>query len=224
MLQELLAEEASELLMSVLRLAMTSRAGPYWSACLNAVTGLAGVATEDEAAQARLARDLDAFATALYNDYPIPPSDEGMRALVDRVFAFVGHHRLIAAHPAYAQGDWLAKVIDSAVQHLAVSASGTANWTGTLDAYEGIHAIPLMTIHRSKGLEYHTVIFVALDDGAWWSFADDEIEATAGFFVAFTRAKQRVVFTYCAGRGARSKVAPLYRLLSGAGVRTLQPG
>lgn len=77
-----------------------------------------------------------------------------------------------------------------------------------------------MTIHKSKGLEYHSVIFVGLDDEAWWSFSTDRIEATAGFFVAFTRAKQRVVFTYCARRGARNKIATLYSLLEKAGVRT----
>mgnify|MGYP000556720899 FL=1 len=48
------------------------------------------------------------------------------------------------------------------------------------------------------------------------------MEATAGFFVAFTRAKQRVVFTYCAKRGARTKIATLYGLLSKAGVQTIQ--
>lgn len=79
-----------------------------------------------------------------------------------------------------------------------------------------------MTIHKSKGLEYHTVIFVGLDDGAWWSFANDKKEATAGFFVAFTRAKQRVIFTYCASRGNRTKIADLYNLLTNAGVRTLK--
>jgi superfamily I DNA/RNA helicase len=79
-----------------------------------------------------------------------------------------------------------------------------------------------MTIHKSKGLEYHTVIFVGLDDGAWWSFDTDKIEATAGFFVAFTRAKQRVVFTYCADRGTRTKIASLYGLLSKAGVKTVK--
>ena len=76
-----------------------------------------------------------------------------------------------------------------------------------------------MTIHKSKGLEYHTVIFVGLDDDAWWSFVGDKIEGTAGFFVAFTRAKQRVAFTYCAGRGARRAIAPLYGLLKQAGVK-----
>ncbi len=76
-----------------------------------------------------------------------------------------------------------------------------------------------MTIHKSKGLEYHTVIFVGLDDGAWWSFSQDETEATAGFFVAFTRAKQRVIFTYFVSRGTRTKIATLYELLTKAGVQ-----
>ena len=96
-----------------------------------------------------------------------------------------------------------------------------ADWTATLNDYEGTHAVPLMTIHKSKGLEYHTVVFVGLDDGAWWSFANDQVEGTAGFFVAFSRAKQRVVFTYCASRGNRKKIATLYELLRLAGVTAL---
>jgi ATP-dependent exoDNAse (exonuclease V) beta subunit len=69
---------------------------------------------------------------------------------------------------------------------LLTSSANAADWTIALDVYEGTHAIPLMAIHKSKGLEYHSVIFVGLDDGAWWSFAGDQIEAIAGFFVAFT--------------------------------------
>jgi len=91
-----------------------------------------------------------------------------------------------------------------------------------LDTYEGNAAIALMTIHKSKGLEYHTVIFVGLDDEAWWSYSKDEAEATAGFFVAFTRAKQRVIFTYCPSRGNRDGIKPLYDLLAKAGVPTIQ--
>jgi superfamily I DNA/RNA helicase len=100
--------------------------------------------------------------------------------------------------------------VEAAVLHLHGSSADAADWTETLDTYEGLHSIPLMTIHKSKGLEYHTVIFVTLDDGVWWSFAGDQVEATAGFFVAFMRAKQRVVFTYCAKRGALAKIATFY--------------
>ena len=79
-------------------------------------------------------------------------------------------------------------------------------------------------IHKSKGLEYHTVIFVGLDDRAWWSFSTDPVEGTAGFFVAFSRAKQRAVFTYCVSRGLRNKIAPLYKLLQSAGVESRDLG
>lgn len=225
MLQELLAEEASELIISVLRLAMTKRAGRHWTECQEALGSLRGIGSDDEIEQDRFAKELDAFAMRLGRDYPTPPpAGPAARKLIDDVLGFIGRSRLVAAHPAYGQGDWLEKVLTSAATHLAQSASGTSDWTAALDSYEGLHAIPLMTIHKSKGLEYHTVIFVGLDDGAWWSFSDDQVEATAGFFVAFTRAKQRVVFTYCARRGTRTKIATLYELLAQAGVQTFKIG
>ncbi|MBV9692702.1 MAG: ATP-dependent helicase, partial [Alphaproteobacteria bacterium] len=223
MLQELLAEEASGLIVGVLRLATAARAGRHWTECQEALGGLRGIGPDDEAEQMRFVRELDTYATRLARDHPSPPTSKAAaRQLIDNVLVFVGRERLASAYPAYAQGDWLEKVIASAAIHLAQSAKDAVDWTAALDSYEGLHAIPLMTIHKSKGLEYHSVIFVGLDDGAWWSFANDQIEATAGFFVAFTRAKQRVVFTYCARRGTRSKIATLYDLLSSAGVRRFE--
>ncbi len=223
MLQELLAEEASELMVNVLRLAMTKRAGRHWTECQEALGALRGITPEDQAAQARFSRDLDAYATQISANHPEPPtSNADAQAIVGDVLDFVGRERLIAVHPAYAQGGWFEKVIEAAAAHLHGSSVDAADWTEALDTYEGLHSIPLMTIHKSKGLEYHTVIFVGLDDGAWWSFAGDQVEATAGFFVAFTRAKQRVVFTYCVRRGARTKIATLYGLLNRAGVQTLK--
>lgn len=225
MLQELLAEEVSTLLIALLRLAMTKRAGRYWVECQTLLASLRGITVDDEAAQARLAHELDTYAIKLGATYSKPPTTmAAARLLVDNVLVFVGRERLVSMHPAYAQGAWLEKVLDAAATHLLASSIHSADWFSALDMYEGVNAIPLMTIHKSKGLEYHTVIFIGLDDGAWWSFSQDEIEATAGFFVAFTRAKQRVLFTYCARRGARTKIATLYQLLSKAGVRiTLVP-
>ncbi|HEY0165250.1 MAG TPA: ATP-dependent helicase, partial [Sphingomicrobium sp.] len=219
MLQELLAEEASELVVSVLRLAMTKRAGRYWSECQDALGLLRGIEPEDEASQAKLAKLLDTFVQNLAARYGAPPTEEDeARTLVGDVLDFIGRDRLIAIHPAYGQGGWFEKVIEGIALHLHASTRDAEDWAKALDSYEGLHAVPLMTIHKSKGLEYHTVIFVGLDDGAWWSFEADQIEATAGFFVAFTRAKQRVVFTYCAARGKRTKIAVLYDLLAEAGV------
>lgn len=222
MLQELLTEEASQLVLKLLRLSMTKRAGRHWSECQDALGSLRGISIDDESAQSKFARELDAFAVEVAATYPAPPtSPSESLAIVETLIDFIGRDRLIAVHPAYAQGGWLEKVIEAAAAHLLASATHAADWSEALDSYEGRHAIPLMTIHKSKGLEYHTVIFVGLDDGAWWSFAGDQIEATAGFFVAFTRAKQRVAFTYCSQRGRRTKIATLYGLLEKAGVQTV---
>ncbi len=223
MLQELLADESSELIVALLRLATTKRAGRYWTDCQDALASLRGVVPGDEVAQAKLARELDAYAIKLTTAHPSPPKSKAVaRFIVDDILGFIGRERLIAVHPTYGQGGWLDKVLDAAAVHLLASSAGCIDWSKALDAYEGIHAIPLMTIHKSKGLEYHSVVFVGLDDSAWWSFANDQIEATAGFFVAFTRAKQRVIFTFCARRGARAKIAVLYELLKSAGVKTTQ--
>jgi superfamily I DNA/RNA helicase len=223
MLQELLTEEASQLVVKLLRMSTTKRAGRYWSDCQDALGSLRGISVDDDGAQARFARELDAYSVEIAADYPGPPrSPPEALALVEKLIDFIGRKRLIAVHPAYAQGGWLQKVVDAAASHLFASSTNASDWNEVLDTYEGLHAIPLLTIHKSKGLEYHTVVFVGLDDGAWWSFAGDQIEATAGFFVAFTRAKQRVVFTYCSRRGQRRKIATLYDLLSKAGVQIAQ--
>ena len=75
-----------------------------------------------------------------------------------------------------------------------------------------------MTIHKSKGLEFDTVIFIGLDDSSWWSYSPENPEGMATFFVALSRAKQRAIFTYCRTRGQRQKIADLYHLLTDAGV------
>jgi superfamily I DNA/RNA helicase len=223
MLQDLLVEAVSELIVAVLRLAMTTRAGRRWTECQQSLVTLWGIAHDDEVAQANLDRELDAYVLKLKANHLNPPKSKAKsRSIVDDVIEFIGRERVIAVHPAYGQGGWFEKVLDSATEHLWASAAGDMDWVSALDIYEGIHAIPLMTIHKSKGLEYHSVIFVGLDDGAWWSFSNDQIEATAGFFVAFTRAKQRVVFTYCAQRGTRTKIATLYQLLTNAGVKSVK--
>ena len=96
-----------------------------------------------------------------------------------------------------------------------------------LDDFVGINTIPIMTMHKSKGLEYHTVVFVGLEDSALFSYAREPTEEMCGFFVALSRAKQRVVFTFSAVRPnrydritaqSRREIRRLYDLLAEAGI------
>lgn len=58
-----------------------------------------------------------------------------------------------------------------------------------------------MTIHKSKGLEFHTMIVYGLDDGSWWNLKPKETEELNSFYVAFTRAEQRAFFSLSKERG-----------------------
>ncbi len=218
-LQELLSEDLSELVISLIRLATADRAGRAWGDCLNALSLLRGLAGDDDRGRTRLGREIETFAAIFRKTYP-QPVDSKSRAVtvVTEVLDFIGRVDLAAVCPAYRQGDWMKNVEEAVALHLQASSAEQPEWQHTLDIYEGLDSLPLMTIHKSKGLEYHSVIFVGLDDGAWWSFSRDQVEATAGFFVAFTRAKQRVLFTYCPTRGHRNTIATLYQLLQCAGV------
>lgn len=220
-LQDLLTEEASRWIVDVLRLAMVADARRHWLSSQVALRRLRAVSNEDERAQAKLAQDLDTFVTQLRGKHAGPPTSMRVAtSLIGEIADFLGRERLAAVVPSYGQGDWLEQVLKSMATHLHRCSEGGQGWKNVLDAYEGIGATPLMTIHKSKGLEYHTVIFIGLDDKAWWNFSRDEHEAKASFFVAITRAKQRVIFIYCRERGQRAEIAALYELLEEAGVRT----
>lgn len=221
-LQELLSETVSEILVTLLRLVTAERAGHHWIDCMETVCFMRGLALDDDAGRAKVAKALDELARDFTATYPAPVATRPQtEAVIKKLLDFIGRQTLLTASPAYRQGDWMTKVIEAASQHLEASCKSAKNWSQALDVYEGVHAVPLMTIHKSKGLEYHTVIFVGLDDGAWFAFQTQTKEETCGFFVAFTRAKQRVVFSYCSSRAQRTAIAPLYTLLKSAGVQTI---
>jgi superfamily I DNA/RNA helicase len=224
-LQELFTELLSDALITVLRLATSERAGRRWSDCLDMICALQGIAIDDDDRRQKATKSLHEFSEDFITRFPEPPADRASAdVIVKHVVNLVGQANLLAASPAYRQGGWFNRVMEAASLHLEASSKGSDDWTSALDVYEGLHAVPLMTVHKSKGLEYHTVIFIGLDDGAWFNFQKQSHEETAGFFVAFTRAKQRVVFNYCAGRGTRREIAPLYELLKKAGVQTIKKG
>ncbi len=63
-----------------------------------------------------------------------------------------------------------------------------------------------MTIHKSKGLEFDTVIVLGVEKEAFWG--EEEAERS-GFFVAISRAKRRLVLT-TAGRRDKPEGANHY--------------
>jgi superfamily I DNA/RNA helicase len=148
----------------------------------------------------------------------VPPAARSAESVTASVLKFLDESALARTYPEYSTGDRLEIAIEAFRLHLCGCAEAAADWITCLDLFEGVGQIPLMTVHKSKGLEYDTILFVGLDDQMWWSYSPANPEGLCTFFVALSRAKQRAIFTFCQGRGERQRVADLYQLLSAAGV------
>jgi hypothetical protein len=218
-LQDLLADELCAIVVAVLRLGAKRRLPLAWQIASTAVQALRGTDPEDDTACYRTESALAAFLKDLRAEMAAaPPGAASAGAMAKRVFAFLDLAAVARTYQAYGTGEMLAIMVEAFRLHLEACAADAEDWSACLDAFEGVAQIPLMTVHKSKGLEYDTIIFIGLDDQAWWSHNPANPEGLATFFVALSRAKQRAIFAFCQSRGQRRKIADLYQLLTDAGV------
>lgn len=217
-IQDLLGEDLTQILLRLMRLGSTARSPENWNAALLDLQFLEAIDPADEAGQQRLQERLQEFVREMRRTLrdldPIPESAaEAAQAALD----FIGMEALRRAFPSYQRQLDFARVWNGFTMLLQESLQHAKTWSGALDEFEGLGQVALMTIHKSKGLEFHTIIFYGLDNQTWWSLTPDRLEELNSFFVAFTRAKQRAFFTLCTERG--KPIAWLEKILIPAGVQ-----
>ncbi|MEE4013456.1 ATP-dependent helicase [Roseibium sp. FZY0029] len=219
-IQDLLAEPLTEVLLPLLRLGACSRDPDAWNATQERLQALAGTSPEDETGQERLQREIGEFSRNLRQTMRDEQPDP---EVADRLFAqalgFAGVDRLRQAYPEYRRDADFQRVRNGFQVLLRECVENAEDWRGVLDRFEGKDQVSLMTIHKSKGLEFHTMIFFGLDARTWWSLSPDRGEELNSFFVAFTRAMQRAYFAYCSERG--NAIGWLEQLLLPAGVEQI---
>lgn len=71
-----------------------------------------------------------------------------------------------------------------------------------LENFSSDQAVRILTIHKSKGLEFHTVIVIGVENECFWG---NELDTRCTFFVAISRAKERVILTACEYRDKPAK-------------------
>ena len=110
---------------------------------------------------------------------------------------FPGIERIKANFQCYEQGEYLNELLKKYQELVWKEYEAVkGNWMNALENFEGKHSVPIMTIHKSKGLEYEFVCFVGLEDSAFWNFRSQPEEDRCAFFVALSRAKKEVMFTF----------------------------
>ncbi|WP_261698103.1 UvrD-helicase domain-containing protein [Staphylococcus equorum] len=113
--------------------------------------------------------------------------------ILQEIVVFLGEDIIKATYPKYNQANYFNEVMQKMIDKLQYQ--NCISMKGLVQEFCGEYSIPIMTIHKSKGLEYHTVVFIGVEDDAFWSFSTQKEADKNAFFVALSRAKQKMIFT-----------------------------
>lgn len=219
-IQDLLTEELSGIFVPLLRLGATDRSPENWEQAQLNYLFLEAADPDNHLTHERLRVKLEAFVRQLRAELARrKPDPDSAEKIAEMLLEFIGAPVLRRSFPAYQQERDFERVWSGFVTLLKECAEHSSAWTEALDEFEGIGQVALMTVHKSKGLEFHTMIFYGLDNQTWWSLKPDRGEELNTFFVAFTRAKQRAFFSQCVERGRA--IGWIQELLAPAGVETI---
>ncbi|OZF32335.1 hypothetical protein CH296_12245 [Rhodococcus sp. 14-2496-1d] len=230
-LQDLLTDDLVSLLLGILALAASRGGQPQvWrdvtSMLLRVSPGQSSreVGTQVEDDLTDYLRNLRRWMarTTLHGDPSIDVSEDIATSLADQLTDFArvetaGHKRLFGDRP-----EDLTVTLEAFRIRLAQTLARVDSWSAVAGTFLDKDAVPLLTIHRSKGLEYHTVFFVGLDSDQWWAHARDIVGSTMTFFVGVSRAAERLIFTQCDERGRPAQLGELYEDLQDAGVSLIR--
>jgi superfamily I DNA/RNA helicase len=227
--QLLLKDELIRSIVGMLSLCAGVHPADHWVPALDLLYTLDGIDDWEGKAAFQTEARLTAFVEEMKAKMEVPVETQPqIQVIVGELLSFLGVSRLRAHFPRVQNESSFNKLVSDFVPLLFQCWEGETTWGETLSTFQGLDTIPIMTIHKSKGLEYHTVFFIGLEDAAWWNFAKQSDEETCAFFVAFSRARKQVYFTFCNQRALgmgqtrtlqqRKKVTSLYQMLLSAGV------
>ena len=122
-------------------------------------------------------RKLSAVVNVVKKNIQQKLDTEQWHSTLNSIIDFFGIGNIKAKFPAYKQGTYFMNVInqfESLFFEEYVAAHGV--WNLAIENFRGDHSVPIMTIHKSKGLEYNAVYFIGLEDSAFWNFRNQPDE------------------------------------------------
>ncbi|TLD71694.1 ATP-dependent helicase [Phragmitibacter flavus] len=84
------------------------------------------------------------------------------------------------------------EILGNIKAHIETGFDNNADPLESLKSIGGVDAVRILTIHKCKGLEFHTVIVQGVETQTFWG---EEEAAGCAFFVAISRARKRLVTT-----------------------------
>lgn len=126
-----------------------------------------------------------------------------LRRTANAFLALLGRDSVAALSADYERGDRLEEVIEQTLDRIEELLELDADPMRALSRFSEDSAVRIMTIHKSKGLEFDTVVMLGVERQTYWG---SEVAERSAYFVGISRAKRRLCLTV-AGRRERPEGA-----------------
>lgn len=191
-MQDITAEPAARLIVDYLSCLYSQREPKAWIRLMNQLIPFA-----DEEIQSNARKDIDrlikqqrkAIALAELFDEPFSGWWEYVRAFLNQVRI----ETLVSLSPDYESHDRLKEVVRDTKARIEELLKLEPDLPKALERFSDDQAVRILTIHKSKGLEFDSVIIMAVENEI---FFGDQDENRCAYFVGVSRAKKRLVLTY----------------------------
>lgn len=225
--QDLIKEPIVELLLSFLLLICNRKLPKEWQIVVYSIIELWGISynqSNDDYINAQ--KQIEKELLQKKQQISLVTKRSEFNSVLKEIVSFLGLNRIKAVFPEYSQGRYLNDVLNKFAKYFWLQLVETSfDLNIAIERFKGLHSIPIMTIHKSKGLEYDTVFFVGLEDSAFWNFKRQPDEDRCAFFVALSRAKSEISFSFCKNRNHQIQkhddINEFYELLQEPGIANI---
>ena len=196
--QNLASEPVAKLIIDFLLVATgRQQPGPF-QRLLDLVVFGRGLDQENEyRARSRWNRFIAAVKQRLAAEQADLADIDDLRNIVDDLLNIIGRDAVVGLSSEYSQGDFLQQQIDATIARAHSLLADSDDSTTALASFSGDRAVRIMSIHKSKGLEFDTVVMLGVEEQTFWGNLDAERSV---FFVGISRAKRRLYMTVCEER------------------------
>jgi len=153
------------------------------------------------------------------------PSPDSLITHIKDVLTLFGVKKMAGRWNQYKSTDYWGKVWRSLELHLRYTIDATHSLNEAALMFQAENSVQVMNVHKCKGLEYKVVIFLGLEDQAFWTYRNEKFENDCALYVALSRAKETIIITTTKYREHRvsnwrddrastyKNVAPIYSFL-----------
>lgn len=191
-LQDITVEPAARLIVDYLSCLYGQRQPKAWVRLMNQLIPFA-----DEDIQSNARQDFDRLVKQQRKDAAIAELVEepfsGWWKFVQAFMKHVSIETMVSLSPDYESHDRLKEVLRATKARIEELLKLERDLPKALARFSDDQAVRILTIHKSKGLEFDSVIIMAVEKE---SFFGDQDENRCAYFVGVSRAKRRLVLTY----------------------------